>query len=177
MSKKWYVIHTQTGKESVVKKSLENMLMREPDNRKVITNVLIPTEKVAEVRSGEKRITERKFYPGYILVEMELNDKSWYLIKNTAGVVSFVGSKSKPVALHAKEIEDILDQTKETKAKPVPKVLFKEGEVVRVKEGPFKNFSGTIDETNLEKGKIKVMLSIFGRSTPVDLEAWQVEKM
>ena len=177
MSMKWYVIHTQSGKEMTVKKSLENMLFREVANRELIKNVLIPTQKVAEVRSGEKKITERKFYPGYILVEMNLTDKSWYLIKNTACVVSFVGSKTKPVALRAEEVAEILEQTKETKAKPVPKVLFATGEVVRVKEGPFKNFSGTIEETNLEKGKIKVMISIFGRSTPVDLEAWQVEKM
>jgi len=176
MAKKWYVIHTQTGKEDSVRKSIENMLEQNPDNRKFIAQIFIPTEKVAEVRSGERRITERKFYPGYLLVEMELNDKSWYLIKNTFGVTGFVGTRTKPVALNEKEVKEILDQTKED-AKPVPKVLFKEGEVVRVKEGPFKNFSGTIEETNLEKGKIKVMISIFGRATPVDLEAWQVEKM
>ena len=115
--------------------------------------------------------------PGYLLVEMELNDKSWYLIKKTAGVTGFVGSKTKPVPLSEDEVAEIMDQTKETKAKPVPKVMFAAGEVVRVKEGPFKNFSGTIEETNLEKGKIKVMISIFGRATPVDLETWQVEKM
>ena len=176
MSKKWYVIHTQTGKEDSVKKSIENMLEHEPEKKKFISQIFIPTEKVAEVRSGEKRVTERKFYPGYLLVEMELNDKSWYIIKNTFGVTGFVGTRTKPVALNEEEIKEILDQTKED-AKPVPKVLFKEGEVIRVKEGPFKNFSGTIEETNLEKGKIKVMISIFGRATPVDLEAWQVEKM
>ncbi|HPS20218.1 MAG TPA: transcription termination/antitermination protein NusG [Candidatus Omnitrophota bacterium] len=177
MSKKWYVIHTQTGREQSVKKGLERMLELNPDAKTLISNVFIPTEKVAEVRSGEKKITERKFFPGYILVEMELNDKSWYLIKNTAGVTGFVGSKTKPVALGEDEVAEILEQTKEGKSKPVPKILFKDGEVVRVKEGPFKNFSGTIEETNLEKGKIKVMISIFGRATPVDLETWQVEKM
>jgi transcription termination/antitermination protein NusG len=177
MAIKWYVIHTQTGKEASVKKGLENMLAMKPDGCEFIKRVFIPMEKVAEVRSGEKKITERKFFPGYILVEMELNDKSWYLIKDTGGVVGFVGSKSKPVALKEDEVAEILEQTRETKAKPVPKVLFKSGEMVRVKEGPFKNFSGSIEDTNLEKGKIKVMISIFGRSTPVDLEAWQVEKM
>ncbi|MBF0215373.1 MAG: transcription termination/antitermination factor NusG [Candidatus Omnitrophica bacterium] len=177
MAKKWYVIHTQTGRENSAKKSLEKILEREPEGKEFISRVLIPTEKVAEVRSGEKKISERKFFPGYLLVEMELNDKSWYIIKKTAGVVGFVGSKTKPVALREDEVAEILEQTKESKAKPVPKILFRTGEVVRVKEGPFKNFSGTIEETNLEKGKIKVMISIFGRATPVDLETWQVEKM
>jgi len=177
MSKRWYVIHTQTGKEETVKKSLERMLERNPESKQFISKIFIPTEKVSEVRAGEKKITERKFFPGYLLVEMELNDKSWYMIKKTAGVTGFVGSKSKPVALGEDEVSEIIDQTKEGKAKPVPKVVYKTGEVVRVKEGPFKNFSGTIEETNLEKGKIKVMISIFGRATPVDLEAWQVEKM
>lgn len=177
MTKKWYVIHTQTGKEMSVKKGLEKMLECEPEGKLFIGRIFIPTEKVSEIRSGEKKISERKFFPGYLLVEMELNDKSWYMIKNTAGVVGFVGSKTKPVALKEDEVAEILEQTKETKTKPVPKILFKQGEIVRVKEGPFKNFSGTIEETNLEKGKIKVMISIFGRATPVDLEAWQVEKM
>ncbi len=176
MAKRWYVIHTLTGKEESVKKSLENTLEREPEHKSVIAQIFIPTEKVSEVRGGEKKITERKFFPGYLLVEMELNDKSWYLIKNTAGVSGFVGTKTKPVALGEDEVKDIIDQTKES-VKPVPKVVLREGEVVRVKEGPFKNFSGTIKETNLEKGKIKVMISIFGRATPVDLEVWQVEKM
>jgi len=177
MAAKWYVIHTQTGKEENVKKSLERQLKLKPEAKKFILNVFIPTEKVSEVRGGEKKISERKFFPGYLLVEMELNDKSWYLIKNTPGVAGFVGSKTKPVALGEDEIAEIMEQTKEAKAKPVPKVLFEPGEVVRVKEGPFKNFSGTIEDTNLEKGKMKVMISIFGRATPVDLEAWQVEKI
>lgn len=177
MSTKWYVIHTQTGKEENVKKSLEDQVKRQPESGKFVRNIFIPTEKVSEVRGGEKKISERKFFPGYLLVEMELNDKSWYLIKNTPGVTGFVGSKTKPVPLREEEIAEIMEQTKEAKAKPVPKVLFETGEVVRVKEGPFKNFSGTIEELNLEKGKIKVMISIFGRATPVDLETWQVEKM
>ncbi|MCK4852131.1 MAG: transcription termination/antitermination factor NusG [Candidatus Omnitrophica bacterium] len=174
---KWYVIHTQTGKEANVKKSLENQLKQKPDCEQLINTILIPTEKVSEVRGGEKKITERKFFPGYLLIEMELNDKSWYLITETPGVAGFVGSKSKPVSLGEEEIAGILEQTKEAKTKPVPKVLFEGGEVVRVKEGPFKNFSGTVEEMNLEKGKVKIVISIFGRATPVDLEAWQVEKI
>ena len=108
---------------------------------------------------------------------MEINDKSWYVVKNTPGVSGFVGSKTIPVPLAEEEVEEILNQTKEASAKPVPKIMFKDGEAVRVKDGPFKNFTGTIDDTNLEKGKIRVMISIFGRATPVELEAWQVEKL
>ncbi len=174
---KWYVIHTLTGKEYTVKKALENQLEQDPGKRDFIKTVLIPTEKVAEVREGEKKISERKFFPGYILVEMELNDKTWYFIKNTPGVSGFVGTRTKPVPLMKEEVDEIINQTKEAKAKPVPKIMFKEGEAVRVKEGPFKNFTGNIEETNSEKGKIKVMISIFGRPTPVELEAWQIEKI
>lgn len=177
MAKKWYVIHTLTGKELTVKKSLENQLECEPDKKQFIGTILIPTEKVAEVREGEKKITERKFFPGYILIEMELNDKSWYLILETPGVSGFVGTKTRPVPLDEEEVAGILKQTEEAKEKPVPKVLFEDGEAVRVKEGPFKNFTGSIEGTNLEKGKIKVMISIFGRPTPVELEAWQIEKI
>ncbi|MFH1837080.1 MAG: transcription termination/antitermination protein NusG [Candidatus Omnitrophota bacterium] len=177
MAMKWYVVHTLTGKEDTVKKALENQIKSDPEKHKFIKTVLIPTEKVAEIREGEKRISERKFFPGYILLEMELNDKSWYLVKNTPGVSGFVGTRTKPVPLVEEEVKGILEQTKEAKEKPVPKVLFKDGEAVRVKEGPFKNFTGNIEETNSEKGKIKVMISIFGRPTPVELEAWQIEKM
>ena len=177
MEMKWYVVHTLTGKENTAKKALEGQLESDPEKKKFAKTVLIPTEKVAEVREGEKRISERKFFPGYILIEMELNDKSWYLIKNTPGVSGFVGTRTRPIPLAESEVNEILNQTKEAKEKPVPKVLFKADEAVRVKEGPFKNFSGTIVEANLEKGKIKVMISIFGRSTPVELEAWQIEKI
>ena len=177
MAKKWYVVHTLTGKEYTAKKALESQLENDPEKKKFVSNILIPTEKIAEVREGEKKISERKFFPGYILVEMELNDKSWYLIKNTPGVTGFVGTRTRPVPLAEEEVEEILKQTKEAKEKPVPKVLFKKGEAIRVKEGPFKNFTGTIEEANLEKGKIKIMISIFGRPTPVELEAWQIEKI
>lgn len=174
---KWYVIHTFSGKEFTAKKALESQLLSSPEERKFFANIFVPTEKVAEVREGEKKITERKFFPGYILVEMELNDKTWYTIKNLPGVMGFVGTKTRPVPLAADEVKDILEQTKEGKEKPVPKTLFSAGEAVRIKEGPFKNFTGNVEDANLEKGKIKVMISIFGRPTPVELEAWQIEKM
>ncbi len=177
MKMKWYVIHTMTGKEDNVKKSLDKQLVADPKKKEMIATVLIPTEKVSEIREGEKKITERKFFPGYLLVEMDLNDKTWYIIKNTPGITGFVGTKTMPVPLSDAEVEDILQQTKEAKEKPVPKIVFKSGEAVRVKEGPFKNFNGNIEEANVEKGKIKVMISIFGRPTPVELEAWQIEKV
>lgn len=177
MMKKWYVVHTLTGREQATKKALENLIENDPKKRELIGKVLIPTEKVSEVREGEKRISERKFFPGYILIEMELNDESWYLIKNTPGITGFVGTKTMPVPLREDEVAEVLEQTREAKTKPVPKIVFSQGEAVRVKEGPFKNFTGVIEETNLEKGKIKVMISIFGRSTPVELEAWQIEKL
>ena len=177
MAKKWYVIHTQTGYEERVKANLEKQLEEQPEQKEFIVQVLIPTEQIAEIKSGKKKISQRKFFPGYILVEMELNDKTWYFIKNTMGVTGFVGSRSRPIALKENEIQTILKQTEETKEKPIPKVIFEKGEAIRVKEGPFANFNGTVEETNLAKGKVKVTISIFGRSTPVELEAWQIEKV
>ena len=177
MSKKWYVIHTQTGFEERVKRNLERQLEEHPEYKEFVAQVLIPTEQVAEIKSGKKKITQRKFFPGYILVEMDLNDKTWYLIKDTSGVTGFVGSKTRPIPLKDVEVENILKQSEETKEKPIPKVIFEKGEAVRVKEGPFTNFNGTVEEANLTKGKIKVTISIFGRSTPVELETWQIEKV
>jgi len=176
MAKLWYVIHTQTGYEDRVRKTLEGK-MGAGLAKDWIAQVLIPTEQVSEVKAGKKRISQRKFFPGYILVEMEMNDESWYLIKSIPGVTGFVGAGSRPLPLSEEEISSILKQAKETKEKPIPKVLFEKGENVRVIDGPFTNFNGTIDEMNLGKGKLKVMISIFGRTTPVELETWQVEKV
>ncbi|MBN1353243.1 MAG: transcription termination/antitermination factor NusG [Candidatus Omnitrophica bacterium] len=177
MGKKWYVIHTQTGFEERVKANLEKKLEQAPDTRESISQIIVPTEQVAEIKGGKKKITERKFFPGYILVEMELNDKSWYFIKRTHGVTGFVGPHSRPTPLTEEEIKNILKQAETTKAKPIPKVTFEKGEAVRVKEGPFNNFNGVVEEANPEKGKVKVSISIFGRSTPVELEMWQIEKV
>jgi len=177
MAKKWYVIHTQTGFEEKVKVSLEKKLGQTPEAATFIAQVIVPTEQVAEIKGGKKKISERKFFPGYVLVEMELTDKSWYFIKRTPGVTGFVGPHSRPTPLTPAEIKTILKQTETTKAKPIPKVLFEKGEAVRVKEGPFNNFNGLVEEVNHEKGKVKVSIAIFGRSTPVELEMWQVEKV
>ena len=177
MAKRWYVIHAQTGFEERVKTSLEKRLKQAPETRDFIAQIIIPTEQVAEIKGGKKKISQRKFFPGYVLVEMELNDKTWYFIKQTSGVTGFVGPRSRPTPLTAAEIKNVLKQTETTKAKPIPKVMFEKGEAIRVKEGPFNNFNGSVEEVNSEKGKIKVSISIFGRSTPVELEMWQIEKV
>ncbi len=158
MTKKWYVIHTQTGLEERVKASLEKRAKQTPDACDFIAQVVVPTEQVAEIKGGKKKITQRKFFPGYVLVEMELNDKSWYFIKRTPGVTGFVGPRSSPMPLTTEEIKNILKQTETTKAKPIPKVLFDKGEAIRVKEGPFNNFNGTVEEVNHEKGKVSIQL-------------------
>ncbi|MBN1793590.1 MAG: transcription termination/antitermination factor NusG [Candidatus Omnitrophica bacterium] len=174
--KSWYVIHTQTGQEEKVKANVESRI-KDSGLADRISQVLIPTEKVSEVRGGQKKISTRKFYPGYVLVEMELSDEAWYFIRNTPGVTGFVGPGKKPLPLDEKEVKRIIKQTEERKEKPKPKVEFESGESVRVKEGPFTNFTGVVEEANPNKGKLKVMVSIFGRATPVELEYWQVERL
>ena len=176
MAKHWYVVHTQTGREERVKTTLEGRAQQHNLQDK-ITQVLIPTEKVSEIKSGKKKISTRKFFPGYVLIEMELNDDTWYLVKNTPGVSGFIGSGRKPIPLKDAEVTGIIKQAEDKKEKPTPKVVFEKGESVRVKEGPFVNFNGTIDDVNPNKGKLKVLVAIFGRTTPVELEYWQVESI
>ncbi len=176
MAKHWYVIHAQTGYEDRIKTVLEAKV-KAGLTKDAISQILVPIEQVSEIKAGKKRISQRKFFPGYILVEMELNDEAWYLIKSIPGVTGFVGAGSRPLPLKEDEIETILKQAKDAKDKPTPKVIFEKGEAVRVTDGPFTNFNGTIEEANVAKGKIKVMISIFGRATPVELETWQVEKV
>jgi len=174
--KNWYVVHTQTGSEEKVKTSLENKINSEGLGD-IITKVIIPTEQVSEVRSGKKKISKRKFFPGYLIVEMELSEKTYLFVKTVPGITGFIGLGKRPMPLPEEEVETILKRTEETQVKPSPKIVFEKGEQVRVTEGPFLNFNGTIDEVHPEKGKIKVSVSIFGRSTPVELEYWQVEKV
>jgi len=176
MPKQWYVIHTQTGYENRVRNLLESKV-KAGLAKDAISQILVPVEQVSEIKAGKKRISQRKFFPGYILVEMDLTDESWYLIKSVPGVTGFVGAGAKPLPLKEDEIETILKQAKDAKEKPTPKVVFDKGESVRVNDGPFTNFNGTVEEANLAKGKVKVMISIFGRATPVELEVWQVEKI
>lgn len=174
MAYKWYVIHTLSGQEQKVKEQLDKKIGME-NMQEQIKSILVPIENVAEVRNGKKKIMKRKFFPGYILAEMEMNDDSWYLIKNTAGVIGFVGAGT-PVPLQDSEVENILRQIDEKKEKVKPKVSFEKGETVKVNDGPFVNFSGSVEELDPDRGKLKVMVTIFGRATPVELEYWQVEK-
>ncbi len=175
LMKNWYVVHTQTGSEDKVKSTLENKIAQS-GMQEFISNIIIPTEQVSEIRGGKKKISQRKFFPGYLLVEMELNEQTYLFIKTTPGVTGFIGLGRKPMPLLQTEVESILKRTQETQAKPSPKVMFEKGEPVRVTDGPFENFNGSVEEIYPEKGKVKVSVSIFGRATPVELEFWQVEK-
>lgn len=174
--KKWYIVHTQTGSEEKVKISLEHRIST-AGMAEDIEKVLIPTEQISEIRSGKKRVSHRKFFPGYLLIHMDLTERSWFLVKNTPGVTSFIGMGKRPSALSEKEVETILSRSKDSETKPSPRVAFEIGESVRIIDGPFINFNGTIDDVHPEKGKLKVSVSIFGRATPVELEYWQVEKI
>lgn len=174
--KQWYVVHTQTGFEDKVKSLLENRIAAQ-GFQEAICRIIIPTEQVSEIRSGKKRISQRKFFPGYLLIEMDLSEETYLFIKTTPGVSGFIGLGKKPMPLPQLEVDNILKRTQETQARPSPKIVFEKGEQVRVNEGPFVNFSGTIDEVHPDKGKLKVNISIFGRATPVELEYWQVEKV
>ncbi len=174
--KNWYVVHTQTGLEDKVRTVLMSGASAQ-GFAEAISKVVIPTEQISEVRSGKKRVSERRYFPGYILVEMELNDATYSFVKAIPGVTGFLGAGKKPIPLPPGEVDNIVKRTEETKLKPSPKTIFSKGEQIRVKEGPFLNFNGTIDDIHPEKGKLKVSISIFGRSTPVELEYWQVEKV
>jgi transcriptional antiterminator NusG len=174
--KHWYVIHTQTGQELKVKGSLDGKIQQGLVGDQ-IAQVLVPTERVAEIRGGKKRISERKFFPGYLLIQMAMTDESWHLVRTTPGVTGFIGAGRRPVPLSEEEVGEILRQTEERKEKPTPRVSFQKGEGVRVIEGPFTNFSGVIEEVNAQRGKLKVLASIFGRQTPIELEFWQVERL
>ena len=172
--KNWYVVHTLSGQEYKVREALEGKI-RVNEMEELISQVLIPSERVAEVKGGKKTISARKFFPGYLLVQMALTDETYYFIRQTPGVIGFIGSGS-PIPLQEHEVKDILDQIEAKKEKVKPKVLFDIGETVKVTDGPFENFSAVIDEVDPERGKLKVLVTIFGRSTPVELEYWQVEK-
>ncbi len=171
---KWYVIHTYSGFEKVVKENLEQRL-RSLGLAARVSEVLIPTEDVMEVKSGKKQVFTKRSFPGYVFVKMEIDDEVWYAIRNTPKVSGFVGG-AKPSPLLDSEVDAILKQMKETSERPQPKVLFEQGESVRIIDGPFSNFTGVIDSIYPEQGKLKVMVTIFGRSTPVELEFGQVEK-
>jgi len=174
--KKWYVVHTYSGYEEKVKKSILERLKAQGFQDKV-GEILVPTEQVVEVKGGKRKVSARKFFPGYLLIEMELNRETWYTVKNTPRVTGFLGSEQEPSPLPESEVAVILEQAREQPDKPKPKFTFEKGEKVRVLEGPFTNFTGVIGEVNEERGKLRLMVSIFGRATPVELEFLQVEKI
>jgi len=174
MGKSWYVIHTYSGYENKVKTNLEHRIAS-MDMTDKIFGVVIPTEDVMEIKGGKKTITERKVFPGYILVEMQIDDDSWYVVRNTPGVTGFVGSNARPTALSRNEVDRILQ--KKGFEKPKPQTEFVEGQTIKVISGPLADFTGTISEINLDQNKLKVLVSIFGRETPVELSFDQVTKL
>lgn len=176
-NKTWYVIHTYSGYEAKVKTTIEERVKEKSLENKIF-KVIIPTEDVIEVRAGKKRISERKFYPGYVFVEMEMDEETWYFIKNIPKVTGFLGGHNEPTPVTETEMKDLIGQLEggET-AKPKPKFSFDPGENVRVIDGPFNNFVGVVEESNTDRGKIKIMVNIFGRATPLELEFSQIEKV
>ena len=176
MALRWYVVHAYSGFENQVKRSLEERIRR-AGMEESFGEILVPTEEVVEVRSGQQRKSERKFFPGYVLVQMDMNDESWHLVKDVPRVMGFIGGTSdRPAPITEREADAILQRVQEGSDKPRPKVLFEPGEVVRVVDGPFSDFNGVVEEVDYEKSRLKVAVLIFGRSTPVDLEFGQVEK-
>ena len=176
MSLQWYVVHAYSNYEQKVKQSLEERIRRFGLEDK-FGEILIPTEEVVEMREGQRRRSERKFFPGYVLVQMEMDDETWHLVKEAPKVLGFIGGTSdKPAPITEAEANQILNRVQEGADKPRPKVLFEPGEVVRVTDGPFNDFSGVVENVNYEKSKIRVAVQILGRSTPVELDFGQVEK-
>jgi transcriptional antiterminator NusG len=176
MDKKWYVVHAYSGFEKSVQRALKERISRAGMQDK-FGQILVPVEEVIEMKAGQKNLSERKFFPGYVLVEMEMTDETWHLVKNTPKVTGFIGgSAMKPTPISEKEVQNILHQIQEGVEKPKPKVLFETGEAVRVKEGPFTDFHGNVEDVNYDKSKLRVSVSIFGRPTPVELDFSQVEK-
>lgn len=176
MSKKWYIIHTYSGFERKVKESLESRVKAFGLEEK-IGQILIPTETVVEMRGGKKVESSRLFYPGYVLVELEMDDNVWHLVKATPRVTGFVGSAQNPSPLSEEEVDQIINRVATAGEKPTPKMIFERNETVKIVDGPFNNFTGVVDEINMDRNTLKVMVTIFGRSTPVELEFLQVEKL
>jgi transcription termination/antitermination protein NusG len=176
MAMRWYVVHAYSGFENRVKQSLLERIERSGLQDK-FGEIMVPTEEVVEMREGQKRRSERKFFPGYVLVQMDMDDDTWHMVKDVPKVLGFIGGTSdRPAPITDREADSILQRVQEGAEKPRPKVLFEPGEVVRVTDGPFNDFNGVVEEVNYEKSKLRVAVMIFGRSTPVDLDFGQVEK-
>lgn len=175
-TKQWYIVHTYSGFEKKVSESLQQRVQAY-GLQEEIGEVLIPTEDVVEMRAGKKIVSSKRFFPGYILVEMIMSDHAWHVVKNTPKVTGFVGAGSKPTPLSREEVDQILNQVTEAAEKPKPKYTFERGDQVRINEGPFTSFNGVVDDVNIDRNTLKVMVTIFGRSTPVELDFLQVEKL
>jgi transcriptional antiterminator NusG len=176
MSKKWYVVHAYSGFEKNVARALQERIDLS-QLKEFFGSIMVPTEEVVEMRAGQKRRSERKFFPGYVLVEMELNDETWHLVKETPRVMGFIGGTADhPAPLSDKEADAILDRVEAGSDKATPKTVFEPGEIVRVVDGPFNDFNGVVEDVNYEKSRLHVAVTIFGRSTPVELDFGQVEK-
>ncbi len=172
----WYVVHAYSGMEKAVERNIMERVNRAGMNTK-FGRIMVPTEEVVEIKNGQKKVTERRFYPGYVLVEMVMDDETWHLVKHTNKVTGFVGgAKNRPSPISEAEVQKIVSQMQEGVDKPKHKVEFMVGEFVRVKDGPFTDFNGSVEEVNYEKSKVRVSVTIFGRATPVELEFSQVEK-
>ncbi|HVT03383.1 MAG TPA: transcription termination/antitermination protein NusG [Thermoanaerobaculia bacterium] len=174
-SKQWYIVHTYSGFEERVKENLEQRI-EALGMREKFGEVRIPTETLIEMKGGKKKEVQRKFFPGYILLEMEMSDDGWHLVKNTPKVTGFVGTGKKPTPLTQEEVDSILNQVVSTKEKPKPKHVYEHGEHVRIIDGPFTNFTGVVEDVNVDRSTLRVMVTIFGRSTPVELDFLQVAK-
>ena len=175
-TRSWYIVHTYSGFEKKVAESLQQRVQAY-GLQSEIGEILIPTEDVVEMRSGKKVVTAKRFFPGYILVEMTMSDHAWHVVKNTPKVTGFVGAGAKPTPLTKEEVEQILQQVRSAAEKPKPKYMFEKGDQVRINEGPFTSFHGVVDEVNLDRSTLKVMVTIFGRSTPVELDFLKIEKL
>ncbi len=176
MAKRWYVVHAYSGFEKQVMRSLQDRIER-AGMQEMFGQILVPTEEVVEMKGGQKRRSDRKFFPGYVLVEMEMTDETWHLVKDVPKVMGFIGGTAdRPAPISKKEADAILNRVREGVDKPRPKVLFEPGEMVRVVDGPFNDFNGVVEEVDYDKSRLKVAVLIFGRSTPVELEFHQVEK-
>jgi transcriptional antiterminator NusG len=176
MAKQWYIVHTYSGYEGKVRESLKQRVDALGMNE-AIGEILIPTEDVVEMRSGEKIISKKKFFPGYVLINMEMSDNAWHVVKNTPKVTGFVGMGNKPTPLTQEEVDRIINQVSVAAEKPKPKFQFQRGEQVRIIDGPFTNFQGVVDEVNNDRATLKVMVTIFGRATPVEIDFLKVEKL
>ena len=176
MSKNWYVVHTYSGFEKFVSESIHQRAV-EMEMEEQIGRIIIPTEGVVEIKGGKKVVSTKRSYPGYILIEMEMSDENWLIIRETPKVTGFVGSGKRPTPLSKEEVSQIVEHMESTSEKPKPKHSFEKGEAVRIIDGPFFNFNGIVEEVNYERDTLKVMVTIFGRSTPVELEFLQVEKI